>query len=306
MTTTCPRCGTAAPGASAFCGVCGARMSADEGYPTLGIGNRGHDDAFPATTASEPTMAGRPPAEPPGALTPPTGWSDDAAYYGSAYPPPPGPYQEIPPQGSSSRGPLVIAAVAAAAVLGAGGTWWLLGREEAPAPSTASASSPSTATSTAPTPPPAQGASPSAVPQHVSSSAAPQAAPPAAAPQPAAPPAAPPPAAPPPAAAPPAAPPAAAPAPAENAPGAAAVPAGSYVLVLESLPKSERSAAEALEVSASLPGTTVVDSSATRGMTPGYWAVISGEWWSSSSAAADSCRAYGRSASGACYPRRVG
>lgn len=90
-------------------------------------------------------------------------------------------------------------------------------------------------------------------------------------------------------------------------PGPAQAPAGSWVLVLESYPKDRYSPDQARELAAALPGrTTVVDSSQTAGMRSGFWAVVSEAAFPAEADARAACGEFGRKASGACYPRRVG
>ncbi|GAB47120.1 hypothetical protein MOPEL_003_01460 [Mobilicoccus pelagius NBRC 104925] len=85
------------------------------------------------------------------------------------------------------------------------------------------------------------------------------------------------------------------------------MPSGTWILVLESYPKGRYSADDARAKERGVPGpTTVVDSSLTPGLRPGYWAVVSDEWFSTKPEANRACGVFGRSASGACYARLVG
>ncbi|GAB97931.1 hypothetical protein KILIM_089_00010 [Kineosphaera limosa NBRC 100340] len=80
---------------------------------------------------------------------------------------------------------------------------------------------------------------------------------------------------------------------------------GDYLLVLESLPINQYDYASA-QARAGRPGLTVVDSGTVPGLNPGYWAVVSTAGYSSERAARAACSDFGRTPSGACYPRRVG
>lgn len=90
------------------------------------------------------------------------------------------------------------------------------------------------------------------------------------------------------------------------APGGASAPAGSWILVLDSLNQSTNSLEVANTRAAGIPGSVVVDSSQTPGLNGGYWAIVSKGYYGSKDAASADCGTYGRSASGACYPRRIG
>lgn len=87
--------------------------------------------------------------------------------------------------------------------------------------------------------------------------------------------------------------------------------ADTYVVVLESLDKSTVTLAEARAKAATLASASgrapkVLDSSATAGMNPGYWAIVDGPH-ASESAARASCSAYGRTqGTGECYLRVLG
>lgn len=94
-------------------------------------------------------------------------------------------------------------------------------------------------------------------------------------------------------------------------PAAADVLSGTYVMVLESLDKNTVSLTQARAKAAALASGSgrvpkVLDSSATAGMNPGYWAVVDGPH-ASESAARASCAAYGRTqGTGECYLRVLG
>lgn len=90
-------------------------------------------------------------------------------------------------------------------------------------------------------------------------------------------------------------------------PGRAAVADGSWILVLDSLPQKSVSAAEARSRPQDIQGNvTVIDSSLTPGLNPGYWAIVSAEGYPSEAAARAACADFGRRPSDDCYPRRVG
>ncbi len=90
---------------------------------------------------------------------------------------------------------------------------------------------------------------------------------------------------------------------------AAPLPVGTWITVLESLPKTEFSLAQAEAKAAALSAVgrpvSVIDSDATPGLNKGFWALgVTGS--SSREAAAAQCAAFGRQAGGTCYPRQVG
>lgn len=83
---------------------------------------------------------------------------------------------------------------------------------------------------------------------------------------------------------------------------------GRWILVLESVPKSQSlTAARGLrgQVDGGDPRVTVIDSDATPGMNPGYWVVAVLDFGSREAAVAD-CISFGREIGGRCYPTRVG
>ncbi len=87
------------------------------------------------------------------------------------------------------------------------------------------------------------------------------------------------------------------------------LPAGTWITVLESLPKNEFSLvqAEAKAASLSVAGhpVSVIDSDAIPGLNKGYWALgVPGGY--SREAAVALCDTFGRQAGGTCYPRQVG
>lgn len=84
------------------------------------------------------------------------------------------------------------------------------------------------------------------------------------------------------------------------------LPTGSWLLVLESMPKSRYSQSEAWSKASSVGSAVVIDSSRVSGLNSGYWAVIADRYFESKSAASGTCSSYGRSVGGECYPRRVG
>lgn len=82
---------------------------------------------------------------------------------------------------------------------------------------------------------------------------------------------------------------------------------GTWVVVLESLPKAEFTLAQARARAAALAASSgrtpkVLDSSATAPMRAGYWAVVDGPH-ASEGAAYATCAAYGRVRGGECYSR---
>lgn len=84
------------------------------------------------------------------------------------------------------------------------------------------------------------------------------------------------------------------------------LPRGSYLLVLESYPKSTHSMSSASAKAASLGRATVIDSSRVPGLNAGYWAVVHDSYFMSKSQAQAACSSYGRSVGGPCYARKVG
>lgn len=87
------------------------------------------------------------------------------------------------------------------------------------------------------------------------------------------------------------------------------LPAGSWITILESLPKGEYSLTQAQAQAAGLggrgPKVSVIDSDAIPGLNGGYWALgVTGH--GSRESAVGSCGAFGREAGGSCYPREVG
>ncbi len=95
------------------------------------------------------------------------------------------------------------------------------------------------------------------------------------------------------------------------APTGADALSATYVMVLESLDKNTSTLTQARTRAAALASASgrapkVLDSSATAGMNPGYWAIVDGPHPSESAARA-SCAAYGRTqGSGECYLRVLG
>ena len=83
------------------------------------------------------------------------------------------------------------------------------------------------------------------------------------------------------------------------------LPSGSYVLVLESFPKSKYSVGTARAKAAGL-GATVIDSSRVPGLNSGFWAVIHSRYFWNKSEAQATCSSYGRSVGGPCYARKIG
>jgi hypothetical protein len=88
------------------------------------------------------------------------------------------------------------------------------------------------------------------------------------------------------------------------------VPArGTWIVVLESVPKDEHDLAYALTLAESVQvrgGTAeVIDSDATPGLNAGYWVVIKGDFAARTDAARE-CAGLGRDVGGDCYPRLVG
>lgn len=94
-----------------------------------------------------------------------------------------------------------------------------------------------------------------------------------------------------------------------TAPAVKSLPAGSWITILDSLPKNEFSQvqAEAKAVMLSVAGypVSVIDSDAIPSLNGGYWALgVTGS--SSREAAVGLCGVLGRQAGGSCYPRQVG
>lgn len=81
---------------------------------------------------------------------------------------------------------------------------------------------------------------------------------------------------------------------------------GTWILVLDSLEVDRYSYDEAVARAGDSAGLTVVDSSTVPGLRPGYWALVSRASYSSKGSASTHCADFGRVASGACYPRRIG
>lgn len=81
---------------------------------------------------------------------------------------------------------------------------------------------------------------------------------------------------------------------------------GTWILVLDSLEVDRYSYDEAVARARAFSGVTVVDSSTVPGLRPGYWALVSRDSYSSKGSASERCADFGRVASGACYPRRIG
>ena len=85
--------------------------------------------------------------------------------------------------------------------------------------------------------------------------------------------------------------------------------AGAWVTVLESLPQSDNSYADAQSRATSLtrasaPEPFVLDSSNTPGLRGGYWAVVVG-YYGSESNTRSACPSFGRAQGGTCYPRQL-
>jgi hypothetical protein len=88
------------------------------------------------------------------------------------------------------------------------------------------------------------------------------------------------------------------------------VPAdGTWIVVLESKPKTESDVSGALTLATTIgssgPSVEVIDSDVTPGLNPGYWVVIHGEF-ATRAEAAQACSSFGREVGGECYPRLVG
>ncbi len=84
------------------------------------------------------------------------------------------------------------------------------------------------------------------------------------------------------------------------------LPSGSWITILDSLPKEEVSLSQADAMAEALgPMVSVIDSDAIPGLNGGYWALgVTGG--GSRAEAAAVCGALGREAGGSCYPRQVG
>ena len=86
-------------------------------------------------------------------------------------------------------------------------------------------------------------------------------------------------------------------------------PEGSWVTVLASLDQDEttlaKARARARGLSTSEASVHVLDSTATPGLNPGYWALVLMPYASRTKAVA-ACATVGRSAGGTCYPRLIG
>ncbi len=88
------------------------------------------------------------------------------------------------------------------------------------------------------------------------------------------------------------------------------VPAdGTWIVVLESKPKTEGGMSGALALATTIgssgPSVEVIDSDVTPGLNSGYWVVIHGEF-ATRAEAAQACSSFGREVGGECYPRLVG
>ena len=84
---------------------------------------------------------------------------------------------------------------------------------------------------------------------------------------------------------------------------------GSWVTVLDSIPKNNMSRASARARAATLersgaPKPFVLDSSQTPGLNSGYWAIVVGHY-ATESAARSACGQLGRPVGGSCYPRQI-
>lgn len=87
------------------------------------------------------------------------------------------------------------------------------------------------------------------------------------------------------------------------------LPAGSFVLVLDSLSKASSTPDAAVQSAAALSTAQypviVVDSDAVPGFNPGYYALVVANFSSREQATAV-CPAFGRTTGGTCYPRQIG
>lgn len=97
-------------------------------------------------------------------------------------------------------------------------------------------------------------------------------------------------------------------APTTSAPAEVALPrasTGTWIAVLESLPKSEFTQAEALAKASSMSSLlSVADIDATPGLNGGYWAIVVLDQ-PSRAAAASACTRVGREVGPLCYPREI-
>lgn len=86
-------------------------------------------------------------------------------------------------------------------------------------------------------------------------------------------------------------------------------PSGAWILVLESVPKTESDLSDALAMATTLgdqgESVEVIDSDLTPGLNSGYWVVINGDF-ADRAEAAQACSSVGREVGGECYPRLVG
>ena len=87
------------------------------------------------------------------------------------------------------------------------------------------------------------------------------------------------------------------------------LPSGTWITILESLPKNENTLAAAQARATGMAGygpkVPVIDSDAIPGLNGGYWALgITG--YGSRESATAICSTFGREAGGSCYPRQVG
>jgi hypothetical protein len=82
---------------------------------------------------------------------------------------------------------------------------------------------------------------------------------------------------------------------------------GRWILVLDSLPKAERSIGEAQGAVTAIGDARAVllDSDATPGLNGGFWVVAVADFASRSDATA-ACAGFGRAIGGSCYPTRIG
>lgn len=87
------------------------------------------------------------------------------------------------------------------------------------------------------------------------------------------------------------------------------LPSGTWITILESLPKNENTLAAAQARATGMAGygpkVSVIDSDAIPGLNGGYWALGVTGYGSRESATAI-CGTFGREAGGSCYPRQVG
>ncbi|NNG18856.1 hypothetical protein HJ590_04580 [Naumannella sp. ID2617S] len=98
------------------------------------------------------------------------------------------------------------------------------------------------------------------------------------------------------------------PSPTPSSSAVTSLPSGSWITVLDSLPKSQHAESEAGARANALRGSAavqVVDSDRIAGLNAGYWALaVTGR--SSRDQAAAVCGSFGRAVGGQCYPRQVG